>query len=77
MNFYVACNRVGSDASGGFVGNSCIADPHGCVLADSQSDEEEIIMATLEKEAMLEARAHFTYFGQRRPELYKRLIESS
>lgn len=77
MNFYVACNRVGSDASGGFVGHSCIAGPQGGVLADSQSDEEEILMATLEKETMLEVRAHFTYFGQRRPELYRRLTEPS
>jgi predicted amidohydrolase len=75
LNFYIGCNRVGSDESGSFTGHSCIAGPFGQVLAYSESDKEEVLTATLEEEALLEARVAFSYFRDRRPELYTLLTE--
>lgn len=75
MNFYIASSRVGSDASGSFVGHSCIAGPMGHLLAASNSDKEEIITTTLEEEKLIEARGYSLYLSYRRPELYTLLTE--
>ncbi|MBI2857913.1 MAG: carbon-nitrogen hydrolase family protein [Chloroflexi bacterium] len=68
--FFIGCNRVGSDQSGAFCGRSCIAGPLGQILAHSETDQEEIIRATLDEEVLREARAFSPYFRDRRPELY-------
>ncbi|MFC1942186.1 carbon-nitrogen hydrolase family protein [Chloroflexota bacterium] len=73
LNFYIACNRVGSDAGGSFVGHSCIGGPWGQTLAYSSLDKEDILTAVLEEDEMVEARAHYSYFRERKPDLYSLL----
>lgn len=75
MNFYVACNRVGEDSGGSFVGRTCIAGPYGQLLGVIDSTDEEILNVTLRDEMLAEARSYSPYLSYRRPELYGTLTE--
>ena len=70
VGFYIGCNRVGSDEGGTFSGHSCVAGPMGQILAWSETDQEEIIMAMLKEEDLRIARSVYPYFKDRRPEHY-------
>jgi N-carbamoylputrescine amidase len=58
-----------------FLGRSVIAGPDGQILSQSTGEEEEILYATLYREKILEERAFFPIFADRRPELYQAIIE--
>ena len=66
--YFITCNRVGKEVSE-FLGRSAIAEPVGELLNEPTS-EEEIIYATLYQDKILEERAYFPVFADRRPELY-------
>ena len=69
-NFMIACDRVGEEGEGSFMGRSCICDPFGRYLAISEGDDEEVLIATLRREEMELARASYNRFRDRRPDLY-------
>ena len=71
--YVVTCNRVGKEV-GEFMGRSAIAEPIGELL-NQPTDKEEIIYATLYADKILEERATFPIFGDRRPELYGKVTE--
>ena len=52
----VLANRVGNEAGLGFWGGSRIVDPFGNVLAEASRDEEALIVADLDYDAVREAR---------------------
>lgn len=54
--FVVACNRVGRDEHNTFFGHSLIIDPWGVILAEG-SEGEEIVLATLELDAVAAVRS--------------------
>lgn len=73
-NYFILCNRVGKEKLE-FAGRTAIAGPDGQIVSQSLGDEEEIIFATLSQERILEERAFFPVFADRRPELYGAIIE--
>lgn len=74
-NFFIACNRVGTEEESVFEGRSCICSPRGEFLARSESESEEIITATLKADDLKTARMRYSRFRDRRPELYDIIIE--
>jgi len=72
--YFIICNRVGKEVSE-FLGRSVIAGPDGQILSRSMGEEEEIIHATLYRDKILEERAFFPVFADRRPELYQAIIQ--
>lgn len=72
--YFIACNRVGKEVSE-FLGRSAIAGPDGVILARSEGEQEEILYATLYEDKLLEERAFFPIFADRRPELYQEIVQ--
>ncbi len=80
--FVLACNRVGKESGFGFFGWSQIVDPGGQVLAQAGTDAEICyaeIDPTLARQKRLVLRPgefEMDTVGDRRPELYRRLVEA-
>jgi N-carbamoylputrescine amidase len=76
----VAANRVGLEAAEGgepsirFYGSSFVADENGVLLACAARDREEVVTATVDLDAVRRHRDYWTYFRDRRPELYRPLL---
>ena len=66
----VAANRIGVEAGQRFYGSSFIADPRGDKLAELGRDDEGVIVATFDLDALAQTRASWGFFRDRRPELY-------
>ncbi len=73
--YAIAANRVGCEGDLAFDGSSVIVGPNGAVLAESRSEEEEVLVATLSREALLEERAYNPVFRDRQPSLYRPIFE--
>lgn len=76
QNFVLNCNRVGVHA-GTMIGegHSSIGAPDGALLARSDSENEEILRATLKREVLVNARTWMSRFRDRRPDLYGPLTQ--
>ncbi len=72
--YFIICNRVGKEVNE-FLGRSVIAGPDGQILSKSMGEEEEVIHATLCWDKILEERAFFPVFADRRPDLYQAIIQ--
>jgi N-carbamoylputrescine amidase len=76
----VASNRIGLEqAVGGepgvrFYGSSFIASQTGAVLAEASRDREEVVTATVNLDAVRYHREDWSFFRDRRPELYGALL---
>ena len=81
----VASNRIGLEAAPGpetaaaglairFYGSSFIASETGALLAEASRDREEVVTATIDLDAARRHREYWTYFRDRRPELYGPLL---
>ncbi len=76
----VASNRIGREAIGNggthldFYGSSFIADAYGELVAEAGTDEEAVILATLDMDAIRFERAAWGFFRDRRPEMYDDLM---
>jgi N-carbamoylputrescine amidase len=66
----VAANRIGVESGQRFYGSSFIADPRGDKRAELGRDDEGVIVATFELDAIAQMRASWGFFRDRRPELY-------
>jgi N-carbamoylputrescine amidase len=72
----VASNRIGLEAAPGgepsirFYGSSFIASHTGALLAEAPRDGEEVITATVDLDAARYQRQDWSFFRDRRPELY-------
>jgi N-carbamoylputrescine amidase len=71
----VAANRIGTECGQRFYGHSFICDERGDLLAEFGASETGVLVAELDLEAARRHRAAFGFFRDRRPELYKRLVE--
>ncbi|KZL89018.1 carbon-nitrogen hydrolase family protein [Clostridium magnum] len=73
--YLVAANRIGTDRSLGFFGHSKIIDPIGKPIKELNEEVEGIISAQLDLDLPRRLRAeYYTFFRDRRPELYKSLV---
>jgi N-carbamoylputrescine amidase len=75
----VAANRVGSEGDGAgaiaFYGSSFIADARGDKLAELGRDDTGIALARLDLDRIRRVRASMGFFRDRRPALYRALVE--
>ena len=71
--FVAYANRVGPEGDETFVGLSCIIGPDGSELVRGSGDGDELLIATLDRAAIAEARAALSYYEDRRPEVYEGL----
>jgi predicted amidohydrolase len=80
--FVVAVNRAGEERGARFIGKSQIVDPSGRRLAMAQTTDETIVTATFDPTLAREKRLviipgvfEMDTVGDRRPELYRRIVE--
>jgi N-carbamoylputrescine amidase len=75
----VAANRIGTEGTGAgaitFYGSSFVADARGDKLAELGRDDRGIALATLDLAAIRRIRASMGFFRDRRPSLYRTLVE--
>jgi N-carbamoylputrescine amidase len=75
----VASNRVGSEGTGRegirFYGSSFIANARGDKVAELGRDEQGIALAELDLEQIRKVRASMGFFRDRRPHLYRSLVD--
>jgi len=57
-----------------FYGSSFIADQTGALLAEASRDREEVVVATVDLDAARYHREDWSFFRDRRPELYRPLL---
>jgi N-carbamoylputrescine amidase len=73
-----AANRIGHEQGDrwamDFYGSSFIADEGGALVADAGRDGEDVLVATVDLEAVAEQRAAWGLFRDRRPDLYGSLL---
>ncbi len=75
--FVGAINRVGFEDPwriGEFYGTSYFCDPRGQIIAEASRDKDELLVADLNLDKIQEVRATWQFFRDRRPELYKDLV---
>ena len=73
----IAANRIGEEGGQNFYGHSFIADQWGDYAAEFGREESGVLVATLDLEAARRHRAGMGFFRDRRPELYRRLVEDT
>ena len=79
--YLLTANRVGTERSGEFCGWSQIVDPFGKRLAEAGETEEALLVADIEvekardKDYVIPGEYELYLFGDRRPELYRALVE--
>jgi N-carbamoylputrescine amidase len=71
----VASNRIGSEGEMKFYGSSFVCDARGEKLAELGRDAPGIALARLDLEAIRRVRASMGFFRDRRPGLYRSLVE--
>lgn len=76
--FVGASNRVGIEKPwnmGEFYGQSYFCDPRGQMLAVGSPDKDELVVANLDFDQILEVRKVWQFFRDRRPETYGELVQ--
>jgi N-carbamoylputrescine amidase len=66
----VAANRTGTEEGQRFYGSSFIADHRGDKVAELGRDDEGVILASFDLDALSRTRASWGFFRDRRPDLY-------
>ena len=77
--FISAINRVGHEKPwdiGEFYGKSYFCNPRGKIIAQAGRDRDQILVADLDLDQILEVRATWQFFRDRRPESYGELSRS-
>lgn len=75
--YFAPCNKVRHEEDWDFGGISMIIDPEGEILAEAGDAKDEIISATLNREALVDVRRRKPFFRDRRPDLYGPLVTAS
>jgi predicted amidohydrolase len=74
--FFLSCNRAGRQGHCRFMGRSLIVAPDGKVLAESRSDQEEVVQAELDLSAVARYRSYVGLLADWRPDVYSRYGEA-
>lgn len=74
--FVGGVNRVGTEGSLSYFGASAIFGPSGELLAQADSEDEEIVLAACDFSAVEERRRNWHFFRDRRPDTYVALTRS-
>jgi N-carbamoylputrescine amidase len=70
-----AANRIGREGAMTFYGTSFVCDARGEILADLDDRTEGIALATIDLAAQRRYRDGMGFFRDRRPDLYRRLLD--
>ncbi|MGB5248505.1 MAG: N-carbamoylputrescine amidase [Gammaproteobacteria bacterium] len=74
----VASNRIGTEQGKScaitFYGSSFITDHTGAKLVEAERDQEQVLVASFDRERLREIRASWGLFRDRRPDLYYQLL---
>ena len=70
----VDAGAAGTEIGIRFYGSSFIADQTGALLAGASRDREEVVVATVDLDAARYHREDWSFFRDRRPELYRGLL---
>ncbi len=73
--FAAAVNRAGVEGDLHFIGQSMVVHPLGNVLAQADTDQEEMIVTTIDLDEVGAARRRSDHWFDRRPELYRLIAE--
>ncbi|MSR40986.1 MAG: carbon-nitrogen hydrolase [Phycisphaerales bacterium] len=73
--FVIAVNRIGVEADLRFWGTSLVCDPAGQIIAEGSIDQEEVIVCTLELNAIEEIRRGWPFLRDRRIDAYQGLSQ--
>ncbi len=68
--FLIAANKVGQEHEWYFPGGSMISDPTGRLLASADTENEVLLVADIDRDAVRAARISYPNRRDRRPELY-------
>ena len=68
--FVIGVAKAGKEDGVEFIAGSCIIDPLGQVIAKAQTNEDELIAARIDLDAMLPVRKRWNFFARRHPEHY-------
>ncbi len=74
--YLAAINRVGTETPwemGEFYGQSYVVDPRGNFLAVASRDQDEVVIAEMDKKKIREVRDTWQFYRDRRPETYERM----
>lgn len=71
----IASNRIGTEGDQRFYGHSFICDEWGDILAEFGAEETGVLTATFDLDRARKHRAGMGFFRDRRPELYRRMVE--
>ena len=66
----LAANRVGAEGQRHHLGRSMVVDPRGMIAAEAGTEGPELLVTTLDLEAVGRARKDFPWWRDRRPDLY-------
>ena len=75
--YVCVANKVGVEEAFDFSGQSLAVDPVGTVLLVADDVGEGVHAVTLEIERVHAARKRFHFYRDRRPDLYKRLVQET
>ncbi len=77
--YYMGCiNRVGTEKPwniGQFYGQSYFVNPRGKIVSEGSRDQDELVVADLDLDQILEVRKVWQFFRDRRPEAYEELVQ--
>lgn len=74
--FVIRVNRVGDEDGQKFHGGSLAINPHGEIIAEAESEKDEVLIAELDLEMIKEVRNIWNFYANRRPETYKEVIKT-
>lgn len=75
--FVFRVNRIGKEVEQYFYGASFCTNPYGEIICDSGDTANSIILAEINPEECGEARKTLSFLSDRRPELYKGLVQET
>jgi len=73
--YVVAANRAGLEGVRNHLGRSMVVDPTGSIVAEAGGGVDELVVATIDLEATERERKKIPWWRDRRPELYRDLID--
>ncbi len=73
--FIVAAGKAGVEDGAEYIGGSEVISPEGKVLAKAQTDGDELVVTTIDLDAITQLKAKWDFMPDRRPELYQTLSD--
>lgn len=73
--FIVAAGKAGVEDGVEYIGGSEIISPEGKILAKARTDGDELVVTTIDLDALAKLKARWDFMPDRRPELYQTLSD--